>query len=715
MLELEERQSFEHQFQESLGGGPIGWVLRHSLIGNGVPVQLWVPDGLTGDSFARLVDQVVATNPKSGWSYFGKKGTEAEFIDSGESYYKALVELIDDARDFLNIQQFDWKLDRGGKEVTYRLMAKKLGLTASEFDSLVEEFREGIRLNPGSSEKTAFFDIPPAKMRNLLFFKLFSSSEEQPFEHLRHELKALSGERFTCPSVESCGDLSKVYQIAGSRYDARRQSDPAYQSAWAYFRDLEFLFRGQAPTFKQTKPRRCLSDYLRENSQVQNFVRQYGLKRSDNRGQPFDINIIADGKQDLPDLQWFHFSKEIPYLYSHPSRELHNELLAFDVKVLLWKGVIEYPWHVGSLPIGGRWIGGKVPFVYVPYPWLHYVPGFGSWLGIVPSLVFQHLISADVRTWWAMISHAKSVSSESTAMESGFGFASKYFNLYSGFRTWHDTGILARGPVVKDVNDRFVQEFNRARTNNRGIPESNGVKIPVLNYSKYRSDVEELPGHRSWVLTTNTEGKDFNYRGVFMAALAGARHNIYIENVYFSDPLISRMLIRKAREFRGRVNCSGLTDLECMEKKQDAVKVYLILPENSDRPTIDLEGRSRFYEMINEGVKVYRWNPRNGYASQKLLHTKAWLVDYEEGKPALAYVGSHNADKRSLWADNEIGILSTSPEFAKSLYDNLFLQDLDQDSSVASRSSFHIERLMNPGRGIDRLVRMMMVDLSWFF
>jgi phosphatidylserine/phosphatidylglycerophosphate/cardiolipin synthase-like enzyme len=175
------------------------------------------------------------------------------------------------------------------------------------------------------------------------------------------------------------------------------------------------------------------------------------------------------------------------------------------------------------------------------------------------------------------------------------------------------------------------------------------------------------------------------------------------------------MLVRKAREFRGRVDCSGLTDFECGAKKRDAVKIYIILPEATDRPSIDLIGRSDFYEMVNEGVKVYRWAPRDGYAAQSMMHTKAWLIDYKEGSPALAYVGSHNADQRSLWADNEMGILSTSPKFAKELHDDLFEVDLHRDSTLASRSSLEVEGLMNIHRILGPFLRLVLVDLSWFF
>ena len=54
------------------------------------------------------------------------------------------------------------------------------------------------------------------------------------------------------------------------------------------------------------------------------------------------------------------------------------------------------------------------------------------------------------------------------------------------------------------------------------------------------------------MLTTALAGKNYNYRGVLMAgSLAGARDNIYIENVFFSDPLISRMLIEEGQGIPG--------------------------------------------------------------------------------------------------------------------------------------------------------------------
>jgi phosphatidylserine/phosphatidylglycerophosphate/cardiolipin synthase-like enzyme len=711
MFELEERQAREHRFQESIGGGPIGWILRHVAIGNGVPVQLWAPGGVTGESFARLVDVVVTSDTKSGRSYRGKLSSEMEFLEAGEDYHKAMLRLIDRAEDFLNIQQFDWKPDRGGREINYRLMAKKLGLSSKEYDALTSEIQVGIPLNHDAKQKTAFYDIPPSQIKNLLFYKFFSDSQRSPIRELRQRLERSLAAKMDCSFVDTCGDFSKLYNIAGRHYDPARRFDPAYSEIWQIFRDLQSLFEEDRPKLENTKPQPSLAEYLKDRSHVQRFVGRYGLKRRSASEEPFDINIVVDGKQNI---SWFRPSTQFPFAYADPLRSLHDQLLEFNVRVIRWKGPIEFPWHVGKLPIGGRRIGGFFPLVYVPWPWLQYAPGFG-WAGVGWSLVIQHIVTTDMRTWWATAMHTKSLSNEAEALEGGMGFATKYFNIYPGFRTWHDVGGVVKGPIVNDINDQFVGIFNHARVNNRGIPESRGVDIPALRYSDYESKDEAQSGYRTWMLTTDPTDKNYNYRGVFMAALAGARENIYIENVYYSDPLISRMLVRKAREFRGRVDCSGLTDLECNAKKRDAVRIYIVLPEASDRPPIDVIGRSDFYEMINEGVKVFRWAPPRGYASERMLHTKAWMVDYKEGQPALSYVGSHNADQRSLWADNEMGILSTSPQFAKQLHDNLFQVDLRRDSTPANRSSLEIEGLMNIHRILGPFLRLVLVDLSWFF
>src|SRR5206468_3730545 len=159
------------------------------------------------------------------------------------------------------------------------------------------------------------------------FHKLLSSSERRPIQELRQKLDSNLRGRIDCRFVESCGDLSKIQSIAGTRYNPHHRSDLGYSEAWEIFRELQSLFEEARPSLEDTKPRSSLAEYLKDRSRVQRFVRRHGLKRRlSSPEEPFDINIVADGKQGL---NWFRPGTQFPYLYSDPVRDLHDELFAF--------------------------------------------------------------------------------------------------------------------------------------------------------------------------------------------------------------------------------------------------------------------------------------------------------------------------------------------------------------------------------------------------
>ena len=77
-------------------------------------------------------------------------------------------------------------------------------------------------------------------------------------------------------------------------------------------------------------------------------------------------------------------------------------------------------------------------------------------------------------------------------------------------------------------------------------------------------------------------------------------------------------------------------------------------------------------------------------------HSKLFLIDYEPEKPSVAYVGSANATQRSHLSDNEIGILSTSSEFAAQVCEKVFRWDTAKDSHRESVENFHVVLGSNP-------------------
>ncbi|MBI4462012.1 MAG: phosphatidylserine/phosphatidylglycerophosphate/cardiolipin synthase family protein [Acidobacteria bacterium] len=709
LLELEQRQATERRFQEATGGGLTRWVLRDLLMSPGVPTQLWAPEGVTGNEFAELLDKIGPKNRQSGNRYHGKPTSEIRLVHDGREFRESVIEVIDTADSFLNIASFDWKLDPGGKEIAYRLMAKKLGIEGPAYERFLAAFSPSLTLEPN----TLFYDIPPRYMKNLLVYFFFRTSDLPAIAEAHRLLENRLGGELTCPTVLSCGDLASLKTRAGENYDRRRATEPDYQETWEVYRSLQALFEGKPAELDRVRSRAALADYVAEGEDLRRFVRLYGRKRADDPTTPFPINILVDGKQNLFNVD-FGRSREFPYFLSDPFWNIYVPLYEFDARLLFWKGVLEFPWHAGPLPLPGRKIFGVFPMPYLPYPWLGLVPGFG-WAGIGGSLFLQHLLATDVRAWWAMAMHAKNVSSESKAIESGMGMGTKYFNVYPEFSTWHDMGVKVQGPIVGDVNDHFVQLFNTARVNNAGVPRSRQVNLPRLQYEDYCYAGPRDPGPRAWVVTTYPEKADYNYRGVFMAALAAARKNIYLENSFFTDPLVARMLMHKAQEFSGRVNCAELSDFDCADKKRQAVEIYLVLPDASDKPILDVVGQADLFEMLHLGVKIYRWNPPRGWSASKMLHSKVWLIDYEPSQPSLVYVGSANATQRSHLTDNEIGILSTSPEFAGEVYEKVFRHDLTTDARPESRASFHTPWSARQLTRSGRWFRSLLVNLLWFF
>lgn len=201
---------------------------------------------------------------------------------------------------------------------------------------------------------------------------------------------------------------------------------------------------------------------------------------------------------------------------------------------------------------------------------------------------------------------------------------------------------------------------------------------------------------------------------MFLAAIAAARRNIYIENSFFSDPLVARMLMRKAQEFRGRIDCEGLNDLACAAARRDAVAIHLVLPDSSDKPIVDAVGAADFYEMLHLGIKVHRWSPAEGWSAGRMLHTKAWLIDYVPEGGGLTYVGAANATQRSHLADNEAGLLSTSPALAQEVHERLFRPDIMTDSRLETAEGLNVVRGANSAVRTSRWLRRLLVDLFWF-
>jgi phosphatidylserine/phosphatidylglycerophosphate/cardiolipin synthase-like enzyme len=162
------------------------------------------------------------------------------------------------------------------------------------------------------------------------------------------------------------------------------------------------------------------------------------------------------------------------------------------------------------------------------------------------------------------------------------------------------------------------------------------------------------------------------------------------------------------------VNCAGLASHECAIRTREAVQIHLVLPDVSDKPIVDAVGTADFQQMLHLGIKIHRWRPAAGWSATRMLHSKVWLIDYEPGRGGLAYIGAANATQRSHLADNEAGILSNDPGFARQVHERVFQPDMTTDSRLESEEGFQVLRSSSRVVRASRWLRRLLVELFWF-
>jgi cardiolipin synthase len=126
-----------------------------------------------------------------------------------------------------------------------------------------------------------------------------------------------------------------------------------------------------------------------------------------------------------------------------------------------------------------------------------------------------------------------------------------------------------------------------------------------------------------------------------MHALHHARHRVWIENAYLSDPRILSALV--AARYRG-------------------ADVRVILPEHNDMSVMAASNRALIPQLLTCGVRVF--------LLPGMSHVKAALYD------GWACTGSANFDRLSAGVNDEWNIGFSDPAAVRSLESKLFLPDM---------------------------------------
>ena len=227
------------------------------------------------------------------------------------------------------------------------------------------------------------------------------------------------------------------------------------------------------------------------------------------------------------------------------------------------------------------------------------------------------------RPWaWHLRNHRKLVVIDGkSAFIGSQNIGNEYLQWRNRKLSWKDTTIRVHGPVVRQIQTVFVEDWIGAT----GVELKGPDYFPDISFEGFAA-----PG-RALVQTLPT-GPDENESAlelILVEMLSMARLRVTLTTPYLipSQPL---MLALEGAVKRG-------------------VKIEVLVPAKSDLPWVDYAGRSWQKDLVRIGVRVFRY-------SKTFVHAKVVTVD---GQYAL--VGSANMDIRSFSLNFESSLLMYDP------------------------------------------------------
>ncbi len=233
----------------------------------------------------------------------------------------------------------------------------------------------------------------------------------------------------------------------------------------------------------------------------------------------------------------------------------------------------------------------------------------------------------------------------------------KYFKQDAHVGEWVDMMVRMVGPVSSILNSLHAIDWQMETQQS----------LPLQHPHKTALTQDLDNSHAVQILATGPGFPEDLMEQTLLQAIFSARKSIVITSPYFVPTHHIAEALQVA-SYRG-------------------VKVEIILPQKNDSTLVDWASRTFFDDLLEAGVKIYKFN-------QGLLHTKSILVD-----DRLAMVGTVNMDTRSFLLNFEVMMLVEDKNFAQEvseLQQSYCAQSVLMDyQSWKHRPSYHriIEKL----------------------
>ena len=245
------------------------------------------------------------------------------------------------------------------------------------------------------------------------------------------------------------------------------------------------------------------------------------------------------------------------------------------------------------------------------------------------------------------------------AFVGGLNLGDEYLGYNPNIGPWRDTHLEIAGPAALGIQLAFLKDWHWAT-----------AQIPDLNWEPAPAE----PAGQCVAVVPTEPADDLDTCQLFILQLINtARERLWIASPYFVP---------------GTEICAALK-LAVVR----GVDVRILLPRTPDHILVYLASFSYYAEMLQAGIKLFRFEP--GFMHQKVI-----LVDRRA-----AVVGTVNLDNRSFHLNFEISILVPETEFADQVA-AMLTHDFQKskpakltdftERRLPFRLSVHIARLLAP-------------------
>lgn len=200
----------------------------------------------------------------------------------------------------------------------------------------------------------------------------------------------------------------------------------------------------------------------------------------------------------------------------------------------------------------------------------------------------------------------------------------RFFKQNSGVGQWVDVMVRMTGSNVAVLNTIHAWDWE-TETKERAL-----TSIPILP-PHTQSDIQDIVQ----VIPSGPGMPEGIIQQVLLQCIYQAQHKIVITTPYFVP--------------------SENLQFSLISAAQRGISVNIIIPNKNDSIMVEWASRSFFGELLNAGVKIYRY--KDG-----LLHTKSVVIDDNH-----CLIGTVNLDMRSLWLNFEVTLAVEAYQFTQDL------------------------------------------------